>query len=174
MRQMNAWRRAIAFGLCIAGSIFLSACKGYQLTFNETVVRSPAPLYTNFQVADRNLQVCLDQAIKDAEATAPDQLIQLNCSHAGIETLEGLQAFHNLQQINLSHNQLSDLKPLGQMGRVQLLLLSNNNLKSIPEILTLPRLERLELDNNSELYCDDVHQLQQNYKGELAMPAHCR
>ena len=174
MRQINAWRRAFAFGLGIASGVLLSGCKGYQVTLNETVVRSPAALYTDFQVTDRNLQTCLDQAIKDAAATAPGQLTQLNCSHAGIETLEGLQVFHNLQQINLAHNQLRDLKALGQMGRVQLLLLNHNKLKSIPEVLTLPKLNRLELDNNPELHCGDIQQLQQSYNGRLQLPEHCR
>lgn len=173
MSQINAGRRFFAFTLLLTVSLLLSACKGYQYTFNETVVRSPTPLYTDFQVADPNLKNCLDQALQDILATAPDQLTQLNCSHAGIETLEGLQVFHKLQKINLSHNNLSDIKALGLMGQIELLLLSDNQLESVTEILTLPKLQRLDLSNNPHMRCTDARQLQKNYSGELQLPEHC-
>jgi Leucine-rich repeat (LRR) protein len=156
-----------------AALLALSGCSKYQFTLNETVVHTPAPLYTEFQMADKSLQNCLDQTIKDHRVTSPEQLTLLNCSHAGIKTLQGLEVFRNLTHINLGNNQLNQVSALGKMGRVETLLLNDNQLKQAPELLTLPKLKKMDLSNNPDMDCRDIIQLEQSFDGELLKPEQC-
>jgi Leucine-rich repeat (LRR) protein len=153
--------------------LLLSACSQYQLTFNETVVRTPQPLLTDVNTADKNLRNCLDQAIEDQAVTAPGQLTVLNCSHAGIKTLQGLESFRNLTHINLSHNNLTSISALAKLGRIEVLLLNDNQIKSAPELLTLPALEQLSVENNPELDCRDLYQLEDILQGTIKTAQQC-
>ncbi|WP_423896607.1 leucine-rich repeat domain-containing protein [Candidatus Pelagadaptatus aseana] len=164
----------IKLALLLITLFSLSACSKYQFTLNETVVHTPPALFTDFQTADKSLQNCLDQTIKDQNITSPQQLTLLSCSHAGIKSLDGLEVFSNLSHVNLGNNQLQRVQALGKMGRIETLLLNDNQLQSAPEILTLPKLQKLDLANNSNLDCGDLRQLQKSYTGDLTIPEQCR
>ncbi len=167
-------RRLLSYSTLIAFGLMSSACSQYQMKFNDAVVYTPPTIFTDFRVADVNLQQCLDQAIKDRQVTDPHSLKQLICSHAGVVDLSGIEIFTGLTAINISHNQITSLTALSQMSNLQTLLANDNQIEQSPELLTLHKLERIDLSNNLKLECGDLQQLQNDYQGDLVLPQQCQ
>ena len=156
------------------GLVFIAGCSKYQLTLNEKVMYSPAPLFTQFTTADSNLKVCLDQAIKDIQATHASDVKRLVCTHAGVTDLGGLETFPEITQLHLAHNQLQRIDAIARLAKLEELSLSDNQLKKVPEILLLENLTMLDLSENTELDCSDISQFRQQHSIELHLPTQCQ
>lgn len=152
----------------------LSACSGYAVTINNNPVYNPPALFTDFRLVDGALHDCVQQTIEDQQITQASQLTQINCSSAGISTLEGLSAFPALRAISLNDNAITDLSHLKPLSRLEILLLEDNDIRSAEPLLTLLRLEELDLSGNPNLACGDARQLKDNSEGEVVLPEHCR
>ncbi|MCT2531082.1 protein phosphatase 1 regulatory subunit 42 [SAR92 clade bacterium H921] len=127
------------------------SCDRYQVTFNERQIYTPPSLFTNYQIADPNLRNCVAQAISDQRIEHGEDLLQLNCSYAGITNLSGLKRFSKLETINLFNNQLTDIKPLMFLGS----------------------LKRLDLRENPALPCKDLLSLEELLTADLLRPKTC-
>lgn len=152
----------------------LTACSRYQMTFNEAVMYSPQGLLTDFQTEDPNLRNCLDQMIQDGKFTSFAEVTRLICSHAGLTSLKGLEAFTHLREVNLENNRISSILPLQYLSKLEVVILNDNQLAQVPELLTLPALKEVKLENNPALACGDLQQLQQNSSTKLQLPQQCR
>ncbi len=164
----------LAVSLAVVASSVLSGCSRYQMTLNETVVYNPPSLLTDFDTVDPRLKSCLDQAIKDLNATDFGQVTQLICSHAGVSDLQGIEAFYNLKQVNLENNQIRSLRPLQYLSKLEVLKVNDNQLQQAPEILTLPTLQRVDLQNNPQLACGDIEQFAKSRDSQIERPEQCR
>ncbi len=161
-------------GAALTAAAVLTSCSKYQMTVNETVVYTPPTVITDFTTEDPRLKDCLDQTIKDLQATDLAQVTHLICSHAGLASLKGLETFYNIQKLNLGNNQLSELQPIKFLSKLEVLLLNDNQLVKTPELLNLPKLTRVSLDNNPAMECGDAHQLQRISSAEVTLPSQCR
>ena len=132
-------------------SVASTGCNNYTYTLNEQPIFSPPHLFTDYKVSDPALNNCIKQAIIDNQVTRSNQLIQLNCSNAGIEKLAGLEIFTGLSRINLNQNSLVEIKPL----------------------LFLQHLVVVNLDKNDQLYCADAQLLAKQLGEAIKLPAHC-
>lgn len=132
-------------------TILVVGCENYTYTFNEQPVFTPPGLFTEYDVSDQGLAGCLNQAILDQKASKARDLIQLNCSNAGITDLSGLEIFTGLTQVNLGNNLISSIKPL----------------------LFLPHLNTVLLGGNEKLDCRDGKQLVDQASGTVSLPTHC-
>ena len=151
--------------------LLLGACQGYDFKVNDKVVYSPAPLFTAFQAPDTALYTCLEQAIVDAEITAAEQLTALNCSHAGIENLEGLATFTGLKALRLSSNRVRNLVEISQLAALEELYLEDNRVIDPVPLYRLPTLRTVDLSGNTDLQCPRQGGLKQ--VEQLALPGHC-
>jgi Leucine-rich repeat (LRR) protein len=151
----------------------LGSCADYTFTVNERVVYTPAPLFSDYEISDAALAECVEQHIADLAATAADSLEVLNCSHAGVADLAGIQVFAQLRQLKLSNNSINELQPLADMAALQELYLDGNALESIVPIRDLPELEFLDLGENPELRCEELDALREHTGLALRPPAHC-
>lgn len=172
-RQTKLSRMGKLVGLSIASCVLLTGCSKYQMTVNEAVVYTPPTIITDFETEDPRLKNCLDQAIEDKKATDFGDITRLICSHAGLTSLHGIEAFYNLKQLKLSHNQLTSLKPIKFLSKLEVLLLNDNQLSTASELLNLPRLQNVKLENNPQLQCGDLHQLQSLSIANLELPSQC-
>lgn len=157
--------------LPIAG---LSGCAGYAVSFNDNPIYNPPTLFSDYQIADRALQECVQQSIEDQSVTEAAGLTQINCSSAGIASLEGLATFRGLKAINLSDNELQEAGELKSLSRLEIVMLKNNRLESIEPLLGLLRLIELDVRGNDNLSCGDAQQLAEHSEGEVHLPDHCR
>lgn len=157
--------------------LLLISCKNYSVSVNDNTVYTPAPLFNNYQVADPKLHDCITQTIYDLHITKAEELTRLNCSNAGIVSLQGLDRFFALAELNLTNNQITDITALGKLGRLEVLLLNNNQINTSTALLNLLHLQKLDLTMNPALACRDLYQLADNLKPqkpELILPEQCR
>lgn len=154
-------------------SLFLLfACQGYDFTVNERVVYSPPPLFRDYNLQDQALRDCVEQRIADENITRVEQLVTLNCSHAGIETLDGLEVFSALRTVRLSANRVRNLLAMSSLHELQELYLDDNRIVDPVPLYSLKKLQTLDLAGNPELQCPVPDALQQ--VAQLSLPSHCK
>ncbi|MEE4190962.1 MAG: hypothetical protein V2I66_05255 [Halieaceae bacterium] len=151
-----------------------SGCADYQFTVNERVVYTPAPLFSGYEIADTALLECVKAHIQEAQVTAADQLEVLNCSHAGIEDLSGLQVFAQLTRVKLSSNAIEEVNALADMTALLELYLDDNKLRSVTELRDLLELRMLDVAGNAALRCGDLTAFRNRSALELVAPEHCQ
>lgn len=159
------------FASCLIG------CKNYSVSLNDKTVYTPAPLFTDYQIADAKLNDCVEQTIYDLHITTAADLTRLNCSNAGIKSLIGLDKFFALTELNLANNNLSDISEIANLGRLEVLLLNTNAIKQASPLLHLLHLQQLDMSGNSSVDCKDLYQLADNLreqKPDLKFPEHCK
>lgn len=153
--------------------VMLSSCDRYRVTLNEHPVYEPAPLFSDFNIADHSLFTCVQQTIEDQGITAAEQLKALSCSHAGIASLQGLQRFDHIEVLNVRHNAISDIALLQQLPHLKILDLSSNAIKSVTALLALPNVETIDLKDNPGLICVEGLALARTVR-DVNLPSHCR
>lgn len=152
--------------------LLLSACSNYDFTINDKVVYTPDPLFTDFDVPDKALRECIEEAINDSKATSAGDVANLSCTQAGIESLAGLSTFNELEQLTLSSNDIVDISELGSLTVLQTLYLDNNRVVDPVPLYQLPALQRLDLSSNPDLICPASGSLLR--VPNVTLPRHCR
>lgn len=120
----------------------LTGCARYSFDINDNQVYRPPSLYTTYAMTDPALQNCIDQAIKDQGITAPADLIDLNCSHAGITDMDKISTFSRIERLSLKGNDITDIEELLQLTHLRVLDLSDTatsdcqTLKQLSELVT--------------------------------------
>ena len=151
--------------------LFLAACQNYDVTLNDRQVYGPTRLFTDFEVTDEALQRCIEQRIADENISDPLKLTALNCSNAGIASLNGLGQFAGLTQLKFSDNRIRNLVELGQLSAIESLWLDNNVVVDPVPLAQLRKLQKLDLTNNPTLQCPKAGLL--DYIDSLTVPEHC-
>ena len=148
-----------------------TGCSDFDFKVNDKVVFSPRPPFSDFEIADDALRVCVEQAIADNTITAAAQLQQLDCPGAGIETLDGLAIFTGITRLNLSSNRIGNLAELEALSTLQILELADNELVDPVPLFGLPALQQLNLEGNTRLQCPARTAFATVEK--ILLPAHC-
>lgn len=164
-------RHLVFYVTCLSAAL-LGGCQGYDLKFNEQLVYSPTPVFSDFEVPDAALKTCIGQAIMDNQVKTADMLTTLNCSSAGIADLQGISVFTALSTLNLSSNEIRNLVELGRLTNLQELNLSDNRVIDVTPLTVLPELRLLDVRKNDSLQCPRADQLQQ--VSSLLLPAYCK
>lgn len=163
-------RCIVHFSVCVT-VVLLAGCATYDFTVNDKLVYSPKALFSDFDTPDTGLSNCLEQAIIDTKITEASALKHLNCSHAGIETLEGLETFTGLIQLKLSVNKIRNLAALVSLVHLQELYLDDNAVVDPVPLYPLATLRTLNLGNNIVLQCPEVAAFADIVS--LTLPDHC-
>lgn len=169
----HTFEQSFRAGMFLAGVCLLKGCSGYAFNINDNPVYRPPSLFSAYRIEDRALADCVQQSIEDQRVTEAGQLTQLNCSSAGISTLDGLGTFTGLKAISLADNQLETIEELSQLSRLEILVLKNNQIVSAEPLLALLRLKELDLQGNEALECRDAQQLANNNEGKVSLPEDC-
>ena len=159
------------YGLIGVALLVLGACQEYDFKVNDKIVYAPTPLFRDYTIPDTGLSDCLKQAINDGTVTAASQLIGLDCSFAGIESLEGLSVFTGLRALRLSANQVRNLVELSNMMALEALYLDDNKIIDPVPLYGLAKLRELNLSGNPNLQCPKPGNLTQ--VTSIVMPQHC-
>lgn len=156
--------------LCLAMSL-VAACGSYDFTINEKLVYSPKPLFSDYSITDSALQICLELTISESKASNASDLEILNCSHAGVTELKGLETFSGITQLKLSSNKLQSIATLAALSNLEVLHLDNNQIVDLRPLLELQVLRELDLSGNPELLCTSANGL--IAIETLTLPRHC-
>lgn len=147
-------------------------CEGYSYTLNERTLFAPPPLFAAYSIEDPALSDCVQQAIEDGKITSADQLVDLNCSNAGIANLTGLETFTALRRIGLDGNKLQSLAPLGSLASLELVQARGNRLREVDGALCRSG-RQLALAGNTEFPCAEIARLRECGVTLVDTPAHC-
>ncbi|GGY65489.1 hypothetical protein GCM10011613_06690 [Cellvibrio zantedeschiae] len=154
----------------------IAGCKNYSVSVNNNIVYTPPSLFKDFTIADAHLRSCVEQTILDNKISKAEDLKQLNCSHAGISSLAGLEKFHAIEQLNLAENSLQSVAPITNFSKLKVLILRKNNLTSAEPLLHLLALKEVDVSDNAKLACRDLKQLATNFQHgnlKLVLPEQC-
>ena len=164
MRLRSSWPTIMTL-------LLLTGCGSYDFKVNERVFFTPKTLFTDYEIADTALNDCIKQAIVDNKVSRAAQLSVLNCSHAGIRSLAGIETFTGLSQLKLSSNQFADLSHLVPLSLLEDLYLDNNEIVSPAPLYDLMSLRQVDLSGNSSLLCPTSNALLR--VEEVRLPRHC-
>jgi len=154
----------------------VAGCKNYSLSVNNNLVYTPPSLFKDFAITDAHLRACVEQAILDNHITKAEDLKQLNCSHAGINSLAGLEKFYSIEQLNLAENALQSIAQIANFSQLKVLILRKNNLTSAEPLLHLLALREVDISDNEKLACRDLKQVAANFRPgdlKLVLPEQC-
>jgi hypothetical protein len=172
---MSQFSTGLAAAYLSLGALLLSGCtqlEKYDITVNDVTVYEPAPVIKVENVADTALRGCLQQTVWDHEATSPSALKILNCSEAGIQSLDGLEQFSALSSVKLSGNQIRNLLVLERLEALEQLWLDNNDIVDPIPVLRMTTLRSLNLTNNPALQCPKRSDIPTSL--QLKLPSHCQ
>lgn len=161
-------------GFAVIAAMGLSGCQNYEVTLNEKEVYTPPQVITALEFDDAALENCISLFIEENGVTEYGQLSNLVCTHAGIESLKGINRFRKLKQINLADNQIKDLAPLQGLSSLEKLSIKNNQIKDVQTLLNLPKLQYLDLSGNDQVLCEDVKLLERVAGIVVIAPEHCQ
>lgn len=169
---MNPKFSVVAAGIAVSLA-FVAGCAGYTYTVNERTVFEKPALFSEYEIADENLRICVEQAIKDGGISSADALENLNCSNAGIARLQGIEIFRKLRGIGIDDNAVSDLSPLYTLEKLELLQVRDNALVSLDTRLCQGSAKQIALAGNDQLACADIVALHACGATIIDQPTHC-
>jgi Leucine-rich repeat (LRR) protein len=164
------------FKAVFAGTILLLvvSCADYQFKVNDRVVYTPAPLYAEYKIPDEALRECVKQHVGDGAMTNASQLTELNCSHGGVTSLEGIEVFVGLARLKLSSNAITNVGPLATLSQLTDLYLEGNSIQSLLPLRGLAELVYLNVEGNIQLVCAELPHFEAIAKLTLIPPKHCK
>lgn len=157
--------------LCLSLPL-LNACESYDFRVNDKLVYTPRPLFSDFSATDPALQQCLEQAISDGKVSNASELDTLNCSHAGVSSLDGLEVFTGISQLKLSSNTIRDISALSALTSLVVLQLDDNQIIDTTPLLELRALKQLNLAANPQMLCPASSSL--ITLEQLTLPEQCK
>jgi Leucine-rich repeat (LRR) protein len=171
---LTVWRKPVHKLTLLSGLLLLLAsCADYQFKLNDRVVYTPAPLYTEYNITDEALRECVKQHVGDGAMTQANQLVELNCSHAGVTSLEGIEVFTALKRLKLSSNNITEIGPLAPLANLAKVYLEGNHIRSLLPLRGLEQLVYLNVEGNIELVCAELPHFEAIAELSLLPPKHC-
>ena len=159
---------AIALLVSAAGCAELGQ---YDITVNDVTVYEPSAPYSASGIEDAALAACVTQSLLDIDARAATDLVALNCSDAGIQSLAGLEQFTQIQSMKLSSNNIRNLLILERLTTLRQLWLDDNDVVDPIPVLRMTNLKELYLAGNPRLQCPDPEDVPGHLS--LNLPDHC-
>jgi Leucine-rich repeat (LRR) protein len=160
--------------LAVLTCLVVSGCADYSFTVNDNVLYTPDTLFSGYDIVDPGLRACVKQLVNDGSITAASQLEEINCSHAGVADLQGIEIFSGLTRLKLSSNAISNLAPLADLYRLSELYLDGNQITSLSAVRQLPDLSYVDVSGNAQLNCTELANMAKTPSLKLVLPEHCQ
>lgn len=107
----------------------------------------------DFQVADSNLQACINQHAQQNNWQRIDDVSYLYCDNMGVESLEGIENYTSITDFSLAHNSIFTFTPLENLKNLVSLDLSNTGIADLDALLSLTDLQQVSLSGNDNISC---------------------
>lgn len=149
----------------------VTGCQQYDVTLNDKLVYEPKRLFRDYSITDSALAGCVAQAIIDQQVTEAIDLTQLNCSNAGVGSLDGLAIFSRLKGLKLSNNRIRNLVELSNMVQLETVILDKNSIVDPIPLRHMRALALLDLTGNYALQCPQQGEF--DHVATLKLPEYC-
>ncbi len=159
-------------GLTLALLASVVGCaRQFAVTLNNQSVYDPRGVS---QMADADLQGCINLALGQTEGLSANQLTVLSCPAAEVADLRGIGQLSGLRFLDLAGNRISDLQPLMTLTQLSGLSLPDNPLTDISPLFSMSSLSAVILSGNPGIPCSQLDRLEQRLGQNLTRPATCR
>ncbi|MFT4815357.1 MAG: Leucine-rich repeat (LRR) protein [Pseudohongiellaceae bacterium] len=163
--------RLVAAALLIS----ISACsQNYTVSVNNQAVFDPTGRLFNGDLADPDLQGCVNIAMQQQNLQNAELLRVLSCGNSEVETVEAIEQLTQLRFLDLSNNFIRDISPLQGLRSLGGLNLMNNEITDISPLLNMANLASLNLVGNNDIPCQQLLTLEARLGSNLSRPDSCR
>ena len=163
--------RLVAAALLIS----ISACsQNYTVSVNNQAVFDPTGRLFNGDLADPDLQGCVNIAMQQQSLQNAELLRVLSCGSSQVETVEAIEQLTQLRFLDLSNNFIRDISPLQGLRLLGGLNLMNNEITDIGTLLNMTNLTSINLVGNNSMPCQQLLTLEGRLGSNLSRPDGCR
>lgn len=160
--------------LLTAFLLSLAACsQNFTVSVNDQAVFDPTGRLFTGQLADPDLQGCVNIALRLQGAESAEKLKVLACSHSEVETLDNITQLSQLRFLELGNNSIRDISPLAGLSFLSGLNLMNNSITDISPLLNISTLVSVNLVGNNSIPCSQLQSLEQKLGNNLEAPEAC-
>ena len=161
--------------LAAALLVLISACsQNYTVSVNNQAVFDPTGRLFNGDLADPDLQGCVNIAMQQQNMQNAELLRVLSCGSSEVETVEAIEQLAKLRFLDLSNNFIRDLAPLQDLRLLGGLNLMNNEITDIGPLLNMTNLASVNLVGNNDIPCQQLLALEGRLGSNLSRPDSCR
>lgn len=157
-----------------AALLFLAACSNYTVSVNNQAVFDPTGRLFNGELADPDLQGCVNIAMQQQNTQNAEMLRVLSCGNSEVETLDNIEQLAQLRFLDLSNNRVRELAPLAGLRSLGGLNLMNNSITDIGTLLNMNNLASVNLVGNNNISCQQLLSLENRLGDNLSRPTSCR
>jgi len=155
--------------------ILISACSSnYTVSVNNQAVFDPSGRLFNGELADPDLQGCVNIAMQQQSTQNAALLRVLSCGSSEVETLENIDQLTQLRFLDMNNNLIRDLSPLAGLRLLGGLNLMNNTITDIGPLLNMGNLASVNLVGNNNIPCQQLLSLEDRLGSNLSRPTSCR
>lgn len=155
--------------------ISISACsQNYTVSVNNQAVFDPTGRLFNGDLADPDLQGCVNIAMQQQNLQNAELLRVLSCGSSEVETVEAIEQLAQLRFLDLSNNFIREVSPLQGLRLLGGLNLMNNEITDIGPLLNMTNLASVNLVGNNNIPCQQLLTLEQRLGSNLSRPDSCR
>lgn len=159
----------------VALLLLLTACStNYTVSVNNQAVFDPGGRLFTGELADPDLQGCVNIAMQQQGIQNAELLRVLSCGSSEVETLANIGQLTQLRFLDLNNNVIRDLSPLSSLRSLGGLNLMNNAIVDIGPLLNMPNLASVNLVGNNNISCTQLDSLRDRLGNNLDRPASCR
>ena len=152
----------------------VSCAQQYTFSVNNQAVYDPTGRLISSEVADPDLQGCINLAMRQQNIADAAELSVLSCANAEINDLGNIGLLTQLQFLDLSNNNITNITPLEELTQLSGLNLMNNFITEIGPLLNIVSLASVSLLGNDRISCSQLDELSAKLGDNLAAPDNCR
>lgn len=155
--------------------LFLVSCsQEFTVSVNDQAVFDPRGRLFTGQLADADLQGCVNFATQQQGLQNPALLTVLSCANSEISDLGNISLLPQLRFLDVGNNNISNITPLEELTQLGGLNLMNNAITDIGVLLNIPTLASVSLVGNNEIPCNQLQLLRARLGDNLSSPESCR
>ena len=155
--------------------VLISACsQNYTVSVNNQAVFDPTGRLFNGDLADPDLQGCVNIAMQQQNLQNAELLRVLSCGSSQVKTVDAIEQLTQLRFLDLSNNFIRDVSPLQGLRLLGGLNLMNNEIADIGTLLNMTNLTSINLVGNNNIPCQQLLTLEGRLGSNLSRPDSCR
>ena len=152
----------------------LGACgQNYSISVNDRAVFDPTSRLPTGEVADADLQGCINFALLQQDGEDLAALTVLSCPDSDVRSLETIELLRQVRFLDLGNNSISNVTPLEDLPLLSGLNLSGNSITDAGPLLNLSNLTSLNLQGNDGIPCAQITALRERLGENLLAPDAC-
>ncbi|PCJ28623.1 MAG: hypothetical protein COA96_00090 [SAR86 cluster bacterium] len=159
---------------CLIAFVLASCSQQFTVSINNQAVFDPNGRLIAGQLADANLQGCVNLAMQQQGLQNAALLTVLSCANSEITDLGNIGQLAQLRFLDLGNNNISNITPLEELTQLGGLNLMNNVITDISVLLGIPSLVSVSLLGNNQIPCAPLQVLEEKLGENLNRPESCQ